>query len=159
MGEVAKNTTLTNHKKLIEWVDEMGKLCGPDRVVWCDGSEAEKKRFEGEAVQTGEIIELNQKKLPGCYLSRSATNDVARVEIHCISDMSDDLDADIANTMIGAVRDAWAQPSIDSDLEIAGGLKIFGTTNEGESFRSDEGNVRQRMLAVTVTGSSIIDVP
>ena len=38
-------------------------------------------------------------------------------------------------------------------------LKIAGTMNEGETFCSDEGDKRERMLAVTVTDSSIIDVP
>ena len=58
----------------------MAKLCQPDRVIWCDGSEEEKKRLEQEAVSTGELIELNKEKLPGCFLHRSAHNDVARVE-------------------------------------------------------------------------------
>ena len=33
-----------------------------------------------EALATGELIKLNEEKLPGCYLHRSAINDVARVE-------------------------------------------------------------------------------
>lgn len=85
--------------------------------------------------------------------------DVARVEIECLTNKNDDLDASVVNTMIGAVRDAWTQPSIESELEAAGGLKIFGTMNEGETFRSDEGDTRMRMIPVTVTGSSIVDVP
>ena len=68
------------HKELNAWVKEMAELCKPDRVVWCDGSEAEKKRLERESVSAGEIIELNPKKLPGCFLHRTAHNDVARTE-------------------------------------------------------------------------------
>jgi phosphoenolpyruvate carboxykinase (GTP) len=71
---------MVQHKKLMQWVDEMAKLCQPDRVVWCDGSEKEKTRFEQEAVKTGELIELNQQALPGCFLHRTALNDVARTE-------------------------------------------------------------------------------
>ena len=31
-------------------------------------------------MSTGELIKLNEEKLPNCYLHRSALNDVARVE-------------------------------------------------------------------------------
>src|SRR6201996_2149525 len=62
------------------WVDEVKELCTPDRVVYCDGSEAEKERLIQECLATGELIELNQQKLPGCYLHRSATQDVPRTE-------------------------------------------------------------------------------
>jgi len=55
-------------------------LCRPDRIVWIDGSEEEKRRLEDEAVATGEIIRLNQEKLPGCLYHRTAANDVARTE-------------------------------------------------------------------------------
>ena len=68
------------HPKLQEWVDEMARLCGPDRIVWIDGSEEEKERLTREAVSTGEMIELDQQKLPGCYYHRTAVNDVARTE-------------------------------------------------------------------------------
>ncbi len=58
----------------------MAFLCKPDRIVWIDGSEEEKKRLEDEAVATGEVIRLNQEKLPGCLYHRTAVNDVARTE-------------------------------------------------------------------------------
>jgi phosphoenolpyruvate carboxykinase (GTP) len=63
-----------------KWVDEIAKVTTPDRVVWCDGSETEKQQLIKESVATGELIELNQQKLPGCYLHRSASHDVARTE-------------------------------------------------------------------------------
>jgi phosphoenolpyruvate carboxykinase (GTP) len=62
------------------WVNEVSALTQPDRVVYCDGSEREKDALIAEALQTGELIELNQAKLPGCYLHRSAPHDVARTE-------------------------------------------------------------------------------
>ena len=62
------------------WVDDAARLCRPDDVVWCDGSEAERERLTEEAVRSGELIPLNQRKLPGCYLHRSDPNDVARIE-------------------------------------------------------------------------------
>jgi len=55
-------------------------MCEPDRIVWIDGSEEEKERLIAEAVATGELIRLNQKKLPGCLYHRTAVNDVARTE-------------------------------------------------------------------------------
>lgn len=55
-------------------------MCGPDDIVWIDGSEEEKKRLEHKACKSGEVIRLNKKKLPGCFYHRTARNDVARTE-------------------------------------------------------------------------------
>src|SRR5919198_4061800 len=63
-----------------KWVKEMAAMCQPDEVVWCDGSEEERERLTRVAVQIGDLLTLNQEKLPGCYLHRSAVNDVARTE-------------------------------------------------------------------------------
>ncbi|MFA5103879.1 MAG: phosphoenolpyruvate carboxykinase (GTP) [Candidatus Margulisiibacteriota bacterium] len=71
---------MMKHKKLHKWVKEMAALCKPDKIVWIDGSEDEKNRLEKEALYTGELIELNQEKLPGCFYHRTAANDVARTE-------------------------------------------------------------------------------
>jgi len=68
------------HKRLAAWVKQMAKMCQPERVVWINGSEEEKKCLEQEAFSTGELIQLNQKKLPGCVYHRTAINDVARTE-------------------------------------------------------------------------------
>jgi phosphoenolpyruvate carboxykinase (GTP) len=62
------------------WVDESAKLTQPDRIVWCDGSEAESGRLTEEMLRDGTLIELNQKSNPGCYLHRSNPSDVARTE-------------------------------------------------------------------------------
>lgn len=62
------------------WVEEAIALCEPGQVFWCDGSEQEKEALTAKAVADGVLIELNQKKLPGCYLHRSDPSDVARVE-------------------------------------------------------------------------------
>jgi phosphoenolpyruvate carboxykinase (GTP) len=63
-----------------QWVQEVSALTQPDRVVYCDGSEREKDALIAAALETGELIELNQTRLPGCYLHRSAPHDVARTE-------------------------------------------------------------------------------
>jgi len=71
---------MTNNKKVLTWLEEMKALCKPANVVWIDGSEAQLEALREEAVSTGEMIKLNQEKLPGCYYHRTAENDVARVE-------------------------------------------------------------------------------
>ncbi|MBI4663035.1 MAG: phosphoenolpyruvate carboxykinase (GTP) [Verrucomicrobia bacterium] len=70
----------TTNAALIRWVEETMELCQPDRVYWCDGSEAEKEALTSEAVAKGVLIRLNPEKRPGCYYHRSNPNDVARVE-------------------------------------------------------------------------------
>ncbi|MDO4743957.1 MAG: phosphoenolpyruvate carboxykinase (GTP) [Clostridia bacterium] len=71
---------MTTNKKVLTWLEEMKALCKPESVVWIDGSEAQLEELRAEAVSTGEMIKLNQEKLPGCYYHRTAENDVARVE-------------------------------------------------------------------------------
>jgi phosphoenolpyruvate carboxykinase (GTP) len=63
-----------------KWVSEIESLTTPSSVVYCDGSKREKEQLIAECLATGELIELNQQKLPGCYLHRSAPHDVARTE-------------------------------------------------------------------------------
>ena len=71
---------LTQNKKVLDFVKESAELACPDEIVWIDGSEAQLKKLREEACKTGEMIKLNQEKLPGCYYHRTAENDVARVE-------------------------------------------------------------------------------
>jgi len=80
MAKTSLGSCNTDNPVIRTWVDEMAKLCKPDRIFWCDGSEAEKKVLTEQAVSTGVLIKLNPQKLPGCYLHRSNPNDVARVE-------------------------------------------------------------------------------
>ena len=65
---------------LRKWVSEMAEMTKPDQIVWIDGSEEQLEGLRAQAVSTGEMIKLNQDILPGCYLHRTAVNDVARVE-------------------------------------------------------------------------------
>ncbi len=75
-----KNKFPTTNKKLRDWVNKMARMCQPDGIVWIDGSEEQKRVLEQEAVAAGELIPLNQDKLPGCFLHRTAADDVARTE-------------------------------------------------------------------------------
>ena len=69
-----------NNPHLKKWMDEMIALVQPDQIVWIDGSEEQRQALYEQACATGELEKLNQEKLPGCYLHRTAVNDVARVE-------------------------------------------------------------------------------
>lgn len=66
--------------QLKAWIDQCARLCRPDAIFYCDGSEAEGEFLTAEACRMGTLLELNQEKLPGCHYHRSDANDVARVE-------------------------------------------------------------------------------
>jgi phosphoenolpyruvate carboxykinase (GTP) len=70
----------TRNKKLRDWVNRMARMCEPDSIVWIDGSKQQKESLEKEAIATAELISLDPKKLPGCFLHRTALDDVARTE-------------------------------------------------------------------------------
>ena len=71
---------MTKNASVLKWVEEKKNWLQPDEVMWIDGSEAQLEMLRAQACQTGELIKLNEEKLPGCYLHRSNPNDVARVE-------------------------------------------------------------------------------
>ncbi len=71
---------MTTNKYINQWIDEMAAMTQPDNIVWIDGTESQTEELRREAVSTGELIKLNEEKLPNCYLHRTAVNDVARVE-------------------------------------------------------------------------------
>src|SRR5689334_5882083 len=69
-----------SNREAARWVEDISRLCTPDSVYWCDGSDEEKTQLLRECLASGELEELNQQTLPGCYLHRSDPRDVARTE-------------------------------------------------------------------------------
>jgi phosphoenolpyruvate carboxykinase (GTP) len=74
------DTAPTSNQKVLTWVKQMVELCRPERIHWCDGSDAENQALCDLMVKSGTFIKLDAKKRPGCYLARSHPSDVARVE-------------------------------------------------------------------------------
>jgi phosphoenolpyruvate carboxykinase (GTP) len=76
----AAEQQMTTNRELAEWVDAVARLCQPDRVHWCDGSEVEATQLIETMLANGELKELNPETHPNCYLHRSDPSDVARTE-------------------------------------------------------------------------------
>ncbi len=70
----------TKNKKLLQWVDEITRLCQPKNVHWCSGTEKEYKDLCAKMSAAGAFIELDPTKRPNSHLVRSHPSDVARVE-------------------------------------------------------------------------------
>ncbi len=87
----------TENQKVLDFVKDSAELAQPDKIVWIDGSEAQIEALREEACGTGEMIRLNQEKLPGCYYHRTAENDVARVEARTFICCRDEKDAGPTN--------------------------------------------------------------
>ena len=94
------------------WVEEAARLTKPDKVVFCEGSEAENQTILREMLKQGDSFSLNEKTYPNCYLHRSNPSDVARTEhltFICMPDKDDVgptnnwMDPDGAKYKIGAL--------------------------------------------------------
>ena len=70
----------TTNRAVLDWIAEMAAMTQPEQMVWIDGSEEQLEALRAQACATGELEKLNESLLPGCYLHRTAVNDVARVE-------------------------------------------------------------------------------
>nr|WP_062338960.1 phosphoenolpyruvate carboxykinase (GTP) [Herbidospora sakaeratensis] len=68
----------TTHAALAAWVSEIAELTEPDRIEWCDGSEAEWTRLTNLLVEQGTLTRL--KARPNSFHAASDPSDVARVE-------------------------------------------------------------------------------
>ncbi|HUA55101.1 MAG TPA: phosphoenolpyruvate carboxykinase (GTP) [Candidatus Sulfotelmatobacter sp.] len=80
MNISARRELATTNRKLLDWVEEMARLCRPDTIHWCDGSQQEYEALCRQMVADGTLMPLNPAKRPDCFLARSDPRDVARVE-------------------------------------------------------------------------------
>src|SRR5918996_1105075 len=70
----------TSHPRLLAWVASVAELAQPERVHWCDGSDAEWSALTDALVEAGTLVRLDDAKKPNSYWARTDPSDVARVE-------------------------------------------------------------------------------
>ena len=70
----------TTHQRLLTWVDEVAALTTPDRIYWCDASDAEYDALCQQLVDQGTFRKLSDAKRPNSFWAASDPSDVARVE-------------------------------------------------------------------------------
>ena len=70
----------TPHAALRAWVEEWAGVLEPERIHWCDGSDAEYDALCAGLVEAGTFTRLDDELRPNSYWARSDPGDVARVE-------------------------------------------------------------------------------
>ena len=106
MGETTipgLDQALTKHARLIAWVKDIAELTKPDRVHWCDGSDAEWTALTDRLVEAGTLKRLNPAKRPNSFYAASDPRDVARVESRTFICSEQEIDAGPTNN--------WADPA------------------------------------------------
>ncbi|MCX5341252.1 phosphoenolpyruvate carboxykinase (GTP) [Streptomyces sp. R-74717] len=126
-------TAPTDHQELVSWVNEIAAITEPDRVVWCDGSEAEYERLCGELVAKGTFTKLDEIKRPNSYYAASDPSDVARVEDRTFICSEKEEDAGPTNH--------WKAPAE---------MRAIFTGEEGNSFTGEKGVFRGSMRGRTM---------
>jgi phosphoenolpyruvate carboxykinase (GTP) len=109
MSKKEEDRTMTStvglcaNAELLAWVDRWAVVFRPDRVLWCDGSDAEFEELCAVLVKAGTFVPLSEDRRPHSYWSRSDPADVARVEDRTFICSVDKDDAGPTNN--------WAEPS------------------------------------------------
>lgn len=112
----------SKNEKLNAWVQQMADLCQPDRVEWCDGSDAEWDRMMGLLVEAGAAVKLDESKRANSYRVLSDPADVARVEDRTFICCEKEIDAGPTNN--------WTAPA-----EMREKLKgLFGGCMKGRTL-------------------------
>ncbi|MEO8812949.1 MAG: phosphoenolpyruvate carboxykinase (GTP) [Caulobacteraceae bacterium] len=94
----------TNHPRLVAWVRRIAALAKPDKVHWCDGSQAEWEALTDELVRAGTMKRLNPAKRPNSFYAASDPKDVARVESRTFICPANKVDAGPTNN--------WREPKV-----------------------------------------------
>ena len=97
-------STPTKNQALLEWVKRWSAILAPERVEWCDGSDAEYDEQCQRLVESGTFIPLNPAKRPDSFYCRSDPGDVARVEDRTFICCDDAGDAGPTNN--------WVDPTV-----------------------------------------------
>ncbi len=90
-------------QSLEAWIEACAAHTRPDRIHWCDGSEAEYDTLVAEMVAQRALTPLNPTTYPNSYLYRSDKSDVARTEEVTFICTDQQRDAGITNN--------WMSPS------------------------------------------------
>ena len=156
----------TKNKQVLKFVEDSVNLCKPDKVVWITGDEAQLEELRQEALKTGELIKLNEEKLPGCYLHRSDVNDVARVEgrtFICCENKEDAgpinnwMDPQEAYSKVGAIFDGSMKGRTMYVIPYSMGA-VGSTFSKAGIEVTDSIYVVVSMKIMTRIGQSVLDV-
>jgi phosphoenolpyruvate carboxykinase (GTP) len=94
----------TTHARIRDWVQQIAALTEPNRVHWCDGSDAEWAELTDSLVETGTFVRLDADKKPNSFWAASDPTDVARVEDRTFICSVDEADAGPTNNWMAPDR-------------------------------------------------------